>query len=214
MSDVTVLTDPILALSGVTGEGRPQKRPRMLSEGSDQKIRIYEAFKRPCIAKLLDGSVDVSWIRSDKVDERLVDGRSRLLASKKKKAPVIPQARFRDRPWPLDVRLPLPDVELLDKMEDEVRSLPREGDLGPLCSTWLEDEAEVFAFQMALSARGTRRRVQGLWQEHVSRWEWLLHALSKKRRERVLSMVRGQSLPWGRQKPMSLRCPRTGGCIG
>ena len=106
----------------------------------------------------------------------------------------------------------MPDVALLDAMEEEVRGLPREGPLGPIVSEWLRDEAEVFAYHLELNTRGTRRRVQGLWQEHVGRWEWLMHNLTEKKRRRVVSLIKGCRIPWGRDKPNNLRCKRTGGC--
>ena len=185
----------------------PRKKPGGLVKSSSEEILLYDVAGRTSVAQLLDGSVDVGWIHPDRQDERVQDGVARLLQGARR-----PKVRFSSAPWPLRIKLPLPDVATLDAMEDEVRGIKREGELGPLVKKWLEDEAEVFAYHLELEARGTRRRVQGLWKEHVGRWEWLMKNLTKKRRERVLSLVRGSKIPWGQEKPASLRCKKTGGC--
>lgn len=68
------------------------------------------------------------------------------------------------------MELPLPDEDLLDVMEEDVRGLPCE-DLGSVATECLYDEVEVFAYHLEVNTRGTRRRVQELWQEDISRWE-------------------------------------------
>ena len=186
------------------------KKPGVPSPLAREKIRLYDVAGHAEVAKLLDGSVGVSWIRQDRRVEKTKDGVSRLLASKD--GPRLPVCRFNAMPWPIKVKLPMPDEETLDAMEMEVRGAVREGELGPTVSAWLKDEAEVFAYHLELNARGTRRRVQGLWKEHVGRWEWLMRNLTKKRRDRVLSLVDGSRIPWGHEKPVSLRCRVSGGC--
>ena len=188
----------------------PRKKPGGFAPVVGEEILLYDVAGHTSVAQLLDGSVDVSWIRPELQAERQRDGVCRLLGTEQ--GPRLPKFRFKSAPWPLQLKLPMPNEELLDAMEEEVRGLEREGDLGPIVSRWLEDEAEVFAYHLELNARGTRRRVQGLWKEHVGRWEWLMRNLTKKRRERVLSLVRGSRIPWGQVKPKSLRCPVTGGC--
>ena len=187
------------------------KKPGGPPPYSGEEILVYDVAGRTCVAQLLDGSVDVSWIKPDLQAERMRDGVARLLCSKK--GPRLPKVRFRSDPWPFRVKLPLPEESVLDAMEDEVRNTEREGDLGPITSEWLENEAEVFAYHMELNARGTRRRVQGLWQEHIGRWEWLMRNFTRKRRERVVSLIRGSRIPWGKKKPEALRCRKTGGCV-
>ena len=162
--------------------------------------------------RLLDGSVDTSWLREPLRRERVANGRARLLASRDaKRRPVIPQAGFKERPWPLQCDLPLPTEAEMDAIEWETRHLPREAPPGPLARAWLE-RVKRWAWDAQLSFQGTTRAVCGSWRDHYEQWEQLLAVLPKKRRERVLAMIKhGVGLPWGQKKPKMIRDPNTGG---
>lgn len=163
--------------------------------------------------RLLDGSVDTSWLREPVRKERVANGRARLLVSRdEKRRPVIPQAGFTGRPWPLQCDLPLPTEAEMDAIEWETRHLPREAPPGPLARAWLE-RVRKWAWDAGLAFQGTTRGVCGSWRDHYEEWEQLLAVLPKKRRERVLAMIlKGVGLPWGLEKPSTIRDPNTGGC--
>ena len=165
------------------------------------------------VGRLLDSSLDSSWLREPLREERTKDGRSRLLADKSnKKRPVIPQAGFQDRPWPLVCKLPLPDEAEMDAIELETRRLPREAPPGPLAEAWLR-RVQQWVWDLELAFRGTTRQVCGSWRELYLHWEQLLSVLPKRRRERVLRLLkRGVGLPWCKAKPKCIRDPKTGGC--
>lgn len=161
-------------------------------------------------AQVLDASVDDQWFAEDRRKERVLDGRSRLLASDG--GPGIPESKFSGREWPFRLPLPIPDKEELDRMEIETRRLGREAPPGPVASAWLERVKE-WVWQLRLHLRGTEQKVCGCWRDMYAHWVQLLKVLPKKRRDRVLKMIReGVDLPWGKEKPESLRCPDSGGC--
>lgn len=218
---MTVCENPKCVDPTNRGEGRPQKRQRF-SDGplvespcnncvDDRKLkRRKERGEEFDKGALLDASMDDKWFSGDHIKEKKADGRSRLLSARG--GPVIPEARFKGRAWPLKLRLPLPSKDLLDAMEEETRGLPREAPPGPIAAAWLEMVRE-WIWQLRLHFRGTQRRVCGVWRELYAHWVLLLRVLPKKRRERVLKMIReGVDLPWGEEKPKNLRSPRTGGC--
>lgn len=76
------------------------------------------------MAELLDGCVTKNWFASNRCDERWEDGRARILAQGE--GPVLPEAKFVGRPWFLDFELPLPTLEMLDKIDAETRAFGRE----------------------------------------------------------------------------------------
>ena len=57
----------------------PRKKPGDLISPKGNKILLYDAAGEACVASLMDGSVDVSWIRDEKRDEKIRDGVSRLI---------------------------------------------------------------------------------------------------------------------------------------
>ena len=166
--------------------------------------------RQPSMAELLDASVTKEWFSKDAGEKEFAKGARRLLESPG--GPVLPEARFQGRAWPFEVRLPMPSKEVLREMESETDNLPREAPPGPIAAAWLE-EVRIWAWKLRLAFRGTERRVRGVWRELYAHWVVLLKALPKKRRERVLKLIReGIGLPWGKEKPKSLRDPHTGGC--
>ena len=162
------------------------------------------------MAQLLDSSVDETWLSKDRREDRMRSGRERLF--RQEGGSVRPKSRFSGHPWTLDVKLPLPAKEVLDAMESEVRGLLQEAPLGPIAKQWLE-KVDVWVWDLVLVCRGTQRKVCGCWEDLIHHWELLLRVLPRKRRRRVLHLIRqGADLPWEKEKPASLRCPRTGGC--
>ena len=224
VSKLTVRNDPNEAGSRLEGDGHPQKSPRdsslavcttVLAEKKLIEMGVSKnkgALKDEGVerAKLLDASIDEKWFTESYREEKLRDGRARLISLQGKS--ILPKTSFEGRAWPFRLRLPLPSKELLRVMEQETDQLPREAPPGPIAAAWLE-RVEVWIWHLRLHFRGTRRRVCGVWRDLYAHWVVLLKALPKKRRERVLKMIReGVDLPWGMEKPASLRHPKTGGC--
>ena len=56
------------------------KKPGGPPPYSGEEILVYDVAGRTCVAQLLDGSVDVSWIKPDLQAERMRDGVARLCA--------------------------------------------------------------------------------------------------------------------------------------
>ena len=150
------------------------------------------------IAELLDCSIGNAWYSVDYVERKLKDGRTRLLVAEG--GPVLPEAKFKGRPWPFKLRLPLPSRELLKAMKIETDNLPREAPPGPIASAWLE-RVEEWIWNLKLFVRGTRRRVCGVWRELYAHWVQLLKALPKKRAKRT----RIENDPGGDRPPMGER---------
>ena len=162
------------------------------------------------LAELLDGSVRREWFVRSKRDEREAAGRAGLLSADG--GPRMPESRFSGKPWAFDCWLPLPDVELLDRIEAEVLSRGREGPLGPLTSAYRERVLQ-WAWLLRLKFRGTSRRVCGSWRQRQIQWRRLLSTLPRRLRQRALGIVANRArLPWNEKPPGPLRCPRTGGC--
>ena len=185
------------------------------SSDSKKKRKVLEddVMNLDDVGRVLDGSTDPSWLNKAVREERVANGRMRLLSDKSnKKRPVIPEARFKGRPWPFVCKLPLPSEEEMNLIELETRRLPREAPPGPRARDWLR-RVERWVWSLELIFQGTSRKVCGCWRELIDHWEQLLSVLPKKRRERVLQMLRqGLKLPWGQPKPESIRDQKTGGC--
>ena len=150
------------------------------------------------------------WIRSSKWNEREAAGRAKLLSENDKL--VKPESNFSGRPWACPIWLPLPDVERLDKLEEEMERRPREASLGPLASEY-RDEVLDWAWGLRVRYRGTSLRVTGSWRKNKLHWRKLLSVLPKKKRKRPLSIVEDRvGLPWNEMPPGPIRCKKTGGC--
>ena len=89
----------------IAGEGRPQKWPKVCDRDRVENLKEGEFpsslkwgsddVKKVDKATLLDASVDETWFSVNHRQERLADGRSRLLTSRG--GPVIPDVRFKGR---------------------------------------------------------------------------------------------------------------------
>ena len=189
--DLTGLTAPILPGAVGGGDIPPQNG-------------------KVCLAELMDGSVRREWFVKSKQLEREAEGRAGLLSSDG--GPRLPESRFSAKPWAFACWLPLPDEELLDKIEAEVLSRGREGPLGPLASEYRERVLE-WAWLLRLKFRGTSRRVCGSWRKLGEHWRTLLRVLPRRLRRRAQDIVTKRArLPWNEMPPGPVRCPRTGGC--
>ena len=178
----------------------------IVDESKDMDVEVETITE----AELLDGSAGVEWLDPAVREERVTNGRARLFSAEK--GPTLPEAKFSGRPWTLKTELPLPSVEELDRMERESRSRRREAPFGPHATKWLE-EVRMWVWHLVLYCRGTQRKGGGSRSDHFKHWVEVLCVLPRKQRERVLKMIReGVDLPWGREKPDSLRDPVTGGC--